>query len=82
MSVRTQLREALFQTYMQLPPAAWPDDDANLIELGLDSMRVMRLLVFIEERLGVTLPDHEITSESIGSVRALVRLIEQHRPAR
>ncbi len=82
MDLRNQLREVLFKTLIPLPPERWPDDDANLIELGLDSLRVMRLLVFIEEKLGVVLPDHEITSESIGSVRALVGLVEQHRRKR
>jgi acyl carrier protein len=82
MDIRNQLREVLFKTLMPLPPERWPDDDANLFELGLDSLRVMRLLVFIEEKWKVALPDQEITTESIGSVRALAHLIEQHRRGR
>jgi acyl carrier protein len=82
MDLRNQLRQALFQTFLPLPPDQWPDDDADLLQLGLDSFRTMRMLVFIEDRLGVTLPDHEITPESIGSVRALIGLIERHRGPR
>jgi acyl carrier protein len=82
MDLRTQLREGLFTTFIPLPPERWPDDDANLFQLGLDSLRVMRLLVFIEQRLGVTLPDEAITPESIGTVRALLALIESHRGKR
>jgi acyl carrier protein len=82
MDVRDRLREGLFTTLLPLPPDRWPDDDADLFELGLDSLRVMRLLVFIEEKLGVVLPDHDITPESIRSVRGLLDLIQRHRPAR
>jgi acyl carrier protein len=79
MSVREQLREGLFTTLIPLPPDRWPDDDANLFQIGLDSLRVMRLLVFIEQRLKVAIPDEEVTPESIGTVSALLRLIESHR---
>jgi acyl carrier protein len=79
MQLRDQLREGLFTTLLPLPPERWPDDDANLFQLGLDSMRVMRLLVFIEQKLKVVLPDEEVTPESIGTVGALLRLIESHR---
>lgn len=82
MQLRDQLREGLFTTLIPLPPEQWPDDDANLFQLGLDSLRVMRLLVFIEQHLKVVLPDDEITPENIGSVRSLLRLIEAHRGGR
>jgi D-alanine--poly(phosphoribitol) ligase subunit 2 len=79
MELRDRLREGLFATLLSLPRERWPDDDANLFDLGLDSLRVMRLLVFIEQELGVLLPDSEITPETIGSVRSLLQLIETHR---
>jgi acyl carrier protein len=78
MQLRDQLRQGLFTALIPLPPERWPDDDANLFNLGLDSLRVMRLLVFIEQKLGVVLPDAEITPETIGSVSALRQLIEKH----
>ncbi len=81
MAVRDRLREGLFGNLLALPADRWPDDDANLFDMGLDSLRVMRLLVFIEQQLGVNLPDSEITPESIGSVRSLLQFIGAHRPA-
>jgi acyl carrier protein len=78
MDLRNCLREGLFTGLLSLPRENWPDDDTNLFGLGLDSLRVMRLLVFVEQDLGVVLPDEAITPETIGSVRALLRPIEAH----
>ena len=41
----------------------------------------MQLLVFIEEKIGVNLPDHEVTEERIGSLSALVDWIQSHAAA-
>ena len=79
MDLGARLREGLFTRLLSLPRDQWPNDDANLFDVGLDSLRVMRMLVFIEQDLGVDLPDSAITPESISSVRALISLIEAHR---
>jgi acyl carrier protein len=78
-SQRQLLRSYVIDELIQVPdPAGW-DDDGDLLEAGLDSMGIMRLVVFIEERFGVTVPDEEITPENIGSLSAVARLIERHR---
>jgi len=76
---RDPLRDYLFGTLMPMPPAAWPADDADLLDRGLDSLRIMQLLVFVERELGVVLPDHEVTPERVGSVASLVAWIDEHR---
>ncbi len=79
MALREQLRSYLFETLLPTPPDRWPGDDADLFNCGLDSLRVMRLLNHIEEQFRVTIPDEEVTTERIGSVNALVALIEAFR---
>jgi acyl carrier protein len=79
MAIREQLRSYLFETLLPTPPDRWPTDDADLFGCGLDSLRVMRLLNHIEERFRVTIPDEEVTAERIGSVNALVALVEAFR---
>jgi acyl carrier protein len=78
-SIRERLCAYLFGSLMPTPPESRPGDDADLFESGLDSVRIMRLLVFLEEEFRVRLPDEEITPERIGTVNALVALVEQAR---
>ncbi len=79
MNTRDQLRTYLFGTLIPIEQSAWPADDANLLEIGLDSLRLMQLLVYVEQQLKVRLPDHEVTPERVESVRALVEWIESRR---
>ena len=57
-------------------PASFGDDD-NLLEAGLDSMGIMRLIMFAEKEFGVTLPDTEIEPDNVQSLNALERWIRQ-----
>jgi len=79
-STRDRIRQYLFNTLIPTPAAQWPSDDVDLLDRGLDSLRVMQLLVFVERELGVNLPDHELTPERVGSVAALAAWIDERRP--
>ena len=76
---RERLRKHLFEELIPLQREEWPDDDDDLFEVGMDSVRVMRLLVFIEEELDVRIPEDSIVPEGIGRVSALLELVEAHR---
>lgn len=78
-NTREKLRQYLFTSLIPTPSAQWPGDDVDLLDRGLDSLRVMQLLVFIERELGVNLPDHELTPERVGNVAALVAWIDERR---
>ena len=78
-STRDRLRDYLFGTLIPMPAAAWPADETDLLDHGLDSLRIMQLLVFVERELGIALPDHEVTPERVGSVQSLVAWIDEHR---
>jgi len=78
-TLRDQLRDHIFSELLTLAEQERPGDSENLFEHGLDSLKVMRLLVYIEEELGVRLPDHEITAERLSTVDSLVEWIESHR---
>lgn len=79
MSTREQLRDYLFGTLMPIDREKWPGDEANLFDHGLDSLRLMQMLVFVEERLKIRLPDEEVTPERIETVKAISEWIDSHR---
>ena len=55
-------------------PGTFSDDD-DLLQAGLDSMGIMRLVMFAEKEFGVTLPDTEIEPANVQSLNALERWI-------
>lgn len=72
------LRQFIFE---ELVFVAEPDNfsnDDNLLEAGLDSMGIMRLIMFIEDNYKVTLPDTEIEPENVSSFNALQHWIKKH----
>ncbi len=50
-------------------------DDGDLLEAGLDSMGIMRLIMFAEKKFNVTLPDTEIEPDNVKSLNALEKWI-------
>ena len=53
--------------------------DADLFELGVDSLGVNRLVVFIERRFRVRVGDDEIVADNLRTLGALVALVQRHR---
>ncbi|QSA98876.1 acyl carrier protein [Methylococcus sp. EFPC2] len=59
-------------------PATFGDDD-DLLEAGLDSMGLMRLIMFAEKEFGVILPDSDVEPANVRSLNALERWISSAR---
>lgn len=52
--------------------------DASLTRTGIiDSTGVMEILLFLEERFGIKVPDDDITPENLDTLDALVRYVGQ-----
>ncbi len=77
--MRAELRSYLFETLIPTAESTWPGDEADLFDAGLDSLRLMQLLVFVEDAIKVVLPDHEVTPERVGSINSLLQWIESHK---
>jgi acyl carrier protein len=57
--------------------------DEPLIERGvLDSMGMLNLISFLEERAGVRVPDDEVMLENFASVKAIVETVDRLRADR
>jgi acyl carrier protein len=52
------------------------DPDAPLLEQGIiDSMGVVEIIEFLEDRFGVEVADQDITEENLGTVSAMSRYV-------
>jgi methoxymalonate biosynthesis acyl carrier protein len=52
-------------------------EDYPLIENGvLTSLQTVELVMFLEDRFGITVEDEEFSEENFGSVRAIAELVE------
>lgn len=55
------------------------DVTAPLHTLGLDSMRMVEMLVFIEQQFGTDLMDENLTREDLHTIEALARTVERRK---
>ncbi len=63
-------------------PADIQDAEPIFIEgLGLDSIDALELVVLVEERFGVSIPDEEIGKQAFASINALADFILQNKGA-
>ena len=54
--------------------------DDDLIERGwLDSLGILKVVGFCEERFGVEIPDREVVPDHLATVRAIAALVERTR---
>jgi len=54
------------------------DPDEDLLEQGIiDSLGIMKLVLFMEETYGIAVADEEVVPENFQTVNMMVRFIEQ-----
>ena len=65
---------------LDLAPSDIPDDSPIFGDgLGLDSIDALELVVLVEERFHVSIPDEEVGRQAFASVSALVQFILSER---
>ncbi|MCF6249909.1 MAG: phosphopantetheine-binding protein [Methylococcaceae bacterium] len=77
--MKPKIREFIFQELIFVANPDQFSDDDDLLEAGLDSMGIMRLIMFIEDNFGVTLPDEEIDPDNVQTLNALEKWILRHK---
>jgi acyl carrier protein len=63
-------------------PAVLPlANETSLLDSGiLDSLSLLRLVVFLEERFGITMDDGDLLPENFASVNAICAYLRAHEP--
>ena len=88
MSLRTEVKDLLVTGLRLTVHAGEIADDAPIFGhapdgggLGLDSIDALELVVLVEERFNVTIPDEEVGKRAFGSVAALADFIVEAKAA-
>jgi acyl carrier protein len=72
-AVRLALHDHIvFEILLRKAPLA-PDDD--LFDAGFDSLSLSRVLVFVEERFGVTIPDEDVVVDEMSTLNRMARFV-------
>ena len=81
-ALRREVKELLTSGLrLQISPHDIPDDAPIFGEtLGLDSIDALELVVLVEDRFRVSIPDEDVGRRAFGSVNALVDFILAERP--
>ncbi|MDZ7344717.1 MAG: acyl carrier protein [candidate division KSB1 bacterium] len=78
MSVQEQLREFIVAQFMYEQNNKSLDPDDDLLNQGIvDSMGILQVVNFMEEKFGIHVNDEEITPENFRSLRTLTDLVMQ-----
>jgi acyl carrier protein len=75
--IERQVRDFIGDNFILAGDATSLPGDASLTQAGvLDSMGVLELIMFIEERFGIRVPDEDALPEHLDAVDRIVRYVE------
>jgi methoxymalonate biosynthesis acyl carrier protein len=81
--VETVINDYISQELVQDPALLPLANEAELVESGiLDSLAFLRLVVFIEERFGITFGDAELIPENFSSVNTICANLRASEPSK
>jgi acyl carrier protein len=81
--VETVIKDYISRELVQDPKLLPLTDDASLMESGiLDSLSLLRLVVFLEERFGITVGDADLLPDNFASVNAICAYLRAREPGR
>jgi acyl carrier protein len=70
------IRHFIEETFLYMKPGYVLGEDDSLIKTNVvDSMGVLEVLGFLEEKYGITPTDEEVTEANLGTLRSIARYI-------
>ncbi len=80
MTTHDSIRHFITSEMLQRPLDAPIADDDQLVESGIiDSMGVMTLLGFLEEKFNIQIPGEELMPENFSTINTIAALVERQR---
>src|SRR5690242_20298756 len=73
--IRDIVRQYLIEELPLFDPAS--DDYASLADQGLDSMAILGLLMFLEERFDIIIADDDVRRRNFDSIKGLVLFVSK-----
>jgi acyl carrier protein len=83
-ALRREIKEAMAEELMLQVPATEIGDDVPLFDpagLGLDSVDALQLVVALEKRFGLKIPDAEVAKGTLRTVTTIADAVAAHRAA-
>jgi acyl carrier protein len=81
--METAINDYISREFVRDPALLPLADDASLLDSGiLDSLSLLRLVVFLEERFGITMGDADLLPENFASVNAICAYLRAREPAK
>jgi acyl carrier protein len=76
--IRDAVKEFILAEFLPGEPAENLEDSTPLIAGAIvDSIGIMKLVLFIQERFGVEIEPHEMSADSLGTVDDIVRNVSE-----
>jgi len=66
----SEIKKAI-ETFLSDNMGVKVEDGISFAQIGVDSMGILKVLLFLEKECGIYIPDSELTSENIRSVESL-----------
>lgn len=77
MNSKTQIKEFVFSNLLKSRDKVDLKDTDSLIEKGIiDSLGIMKLIVYLEKEFDVKITDAELTPENFENIETISRLVE------
>jgi acyl carrier protein len=81
--VETVINDYISRELVQDPALLPLADGASLLESGIiDSLSLLRLVVFLEERFGITVGDEDLLPENFASVETICAYLRAREPGK
>jgi acyl carrier protein len=77
MDIKETVEKFVVEELMVSPPGTSLDPDTSLVSSGvIDSLAILRLITFLEEKFGIAVEDEEVVPENFETINVIKAFVE------